>query len=178
MELGSWEPGYWALAISVAVLLAVIAAAFKFGNWQGEVNSDRKRFDKLVEEIRKDIKEIRKDIKEIFGRLPLSSTTSESPVRLTTLGERISENIGAKSWAVKHAKDIIDETKGMHPLEVQELPFKIAREFEPEESLLKKMRDSAFQEGINLEGVRNVLAVELRDCLLNRNNLTKSSFDN
>ena len=170
MELGNWEPGYWALAISVAVLLAVTAAAFKFGNWHGEVNSDRKRFDKLVEEIRK-------DIKEILGRLPPSSTTSESPIRLTTLGERISENIGAKSWAVKHAQDIVDETKGMHPLEVQELPFKIAREFEPEESLLQKMRDSAFREGINLEGVRNVLAVELKDCLLNRNNLTTSSFD-
>ena len=123
-------PGYWGLSISVTVLLAAIAAVFKFGSWYGVVNSDRKRFNKFI-------KEIRRDIKDILGRLPPSPTTSASPIRLTDLGERISKSISAKTWAEKIANEIVDETKNMDSLQIQELSFDKAREFEPDEALLK-----------------------------------------
>ena len=65
----------------------------------------------------------------------------------------------------------------MDSLQVQELSFEKAREFQPDEVLLKKMRESAFQEGIKLEGTSDVLGVELRDRLLQLNSLTRSSLD-
>ena len=90
-------PAYWTLAMSVIVLLALIATVFKFGNWYGEVNSDWKGFDQFMEGVHQELEEIRKDIKDIFHRLPPVPTTNASPIRLSELGERISEEIGAKA---------------------------------------------------------------------------------
>ncbi len=164
------NPIYWALGISVSVGLSVITLAYKFGKWQGEVNNDRKSFSEFMIEVRS-------DIKEILSRLPAKPISSSSPIRLTELGERISKNIDAKSWAEKTSHEMVDQTQGMDSLKIQEESFGKAQSFEPDENLLQKMRDSAFQEGINLEGVREVLGVELRDCLLRLHNLSQDSLD-
>ena len=158
-------PAYWAPALSVIVLLALIAAVFKFGNWYGEVNSDWKGFDQFMEEIRI-------DIKNILDRLPLLPTTNASPIRLSEHGERISKDIDAKAWAEEETQKLIGQSKGMTPYQVQELSFDHAKAFEPDDALLVKMQQSSFETGIDLEGVRRVLGVELRDRLLQLNDLT------
>ncbi len=158
-------PANWAPALSVIVLLALIAAVFKFGNWYGEVNSDWKGFDQFM-------KEIRIDIKNILDRLPLLPTTNASPIRLSEHGERISKDIDAKAWAEEETQKLIGQSKGMTPYQVQELSFDHAKAFEPDDALLVKMQQSSFETGIDLEGVRRVLGVELRDRLLQLNDLT------
>lgn len=163
-------PAYWALVLSGTVLLAFIAAVFKFGSWYGQVNSDRKRFDQFMEEVRK-------DIKNIFDRLPPLPTKEASPIRLSEHGERISKDIDAKAWAEKVTHKLIGQTKGMTPFQVQEFSFDHANAFEPDNALLVKMQQSSFETGIDLEGVRRVLGVELRDRLLQLNGLTESSLD-
>ena len=65
----------------------------------------------------------------------------------------------------------------MTPFQIQTLSFDHVKSFEPDETLLYKMQESAFESGIDLEGVKNVLGVELRDCLLRMNKLTHSSLD-
>ena len=155
------------LAISVALLtaiLALIAAAFKFGSWYGEVNSDRILFKEFMAEVRK-------DINNILIRLPPLPTTGESPIRLTELGEQISKDIDAKDWAAEMARELIGQTEGMNPFEIQTISFDHAKKFEPDDALLTKMQLSAFESGIDLDGVRSVLGVELRDCLLQLNKL-------
>ena len=163
-------PAYWAMIISVTVLLAFIAAVFKLGNWYGEVNSDRKRYDQVIEEIRK-------DIKDIFRRLPPGPTTNTSPIRLSDIGEQISNDIDAKAWAEEMAQNLIGRAKGMTPYRVQELSFDHANSFEPGNALLEKMQQSSFETGIDLEGVRRVLGVELRDRLLQLNGKLEPSSD-
>lgn len=69
------------------------------------------------------------------------------------------------------AEDLIGQTEGMNPFEIQTISFDYARQFEPDGALLTKMQESAIEGGIDLEGVRNVLGVELRDRLLQLNNL-------
>ena len=162
------------LAILVALLTAIfalIAAAFKFGSWYGEVNSDRILFKEFMAEVRKDIDEIRNQINNILIRLPTLPTTGESPIRLTELGERISKDIDAKDWATEMARELIGQTEGMNPFEIQTISFDHAKKFEPDDALLTKMQLSAFESGIDLDGVRSVLGVELRDCLLQLNKL-------
>ena len=161
---------YWALGISVTVTLALITFAYKYGKWQGEVDSDRKRFSKFIEEIRK-------DVKDLLGRLPPSPTTSASPIQLTDLGERISKKIDAKAWAKKVANEMVNQTKGMDAFNIQEVSFNKAKSFKPNEQLLHNMREVAFQEGINLDGVRDVLGVELRDRLLVIHGKIKDALD-
>lgn len=169
------------LAILVALLVAIyalIVVAFKLGSWYGEANSDRIVFKGFMPEVRKDIEEIRKGFKEIhkrldniLTRLPSLPTASEGPVHLTELGERISNYTGAKDWAAEMAQELIGQTEGKNPFEIQTISFDYAKQFEPDDVLLTKMQESAFEAGIDLEGVRNVLGVELRDRLLQLNNL-------
>ena len=47
----------------------------------------------------------------------------------------------------------------------------------PMKALLKKMRSSAFKEGLNLDGIRDVLGVVLRDRLLDKNGIDIESLD-
>ena len=167
---------YWVLVIIVIVLLVLIAAVFKFASWYGEVNIDRKRFDQSTEGAHQVLEEIRKDIKKILDKLPLVPTTHGSPIRLSEPGERISKDIDAKAWAEEESQKLIGQSMGMTPYQVQELSFEHAKAFEPDDALLVKMQQSSFETGIDLEGVRRVLGVELRDRLLELNGLTESSF--
>jgi|GEM_PF-1302602 len=179
---------YWIFGIIISVLVTLVITAinftYKYGKWQGEVNTDRNTIKEFIKEIRKDkketrkdIKETRKDIKEIFGRLPPLLTTSLSPIRLTELGDRISNNIDAEVWAKETAKDLIDKTKDMNSFEIQEESFKMAKNYQPTGQILKKIQNTAFQEGVKLEGIKEVLGVVLRDRLLAIHDKNKESLD-
>ena len=165
---------YLGITFSVTALLAVMALIFKFGSWYGEVNSDRKKFNEFMDEIRKDREEIRRDIQDILSRLPSPSTVSDSPIHLTELGERISKDIGAKVWAEETARELIEQIQGKTRYEVQMLSFEYANSFEPDEELLRKMQEAAFESGIDFRGVQDILGVELRDCLLRMSNLVSA----
>ena len=183
-------PAYWVVisvtAALVVVLFMILAIVFKFGNWYGEANSDRKVFkeftqkvdkrmqkvDERMEKFDKRMEKFDKRIDDILNRLSPPPTTTESPIRLSELGEQISKNVGAKAWAAEVAQELVDQTKGMNPFEVQTLSFEHAKSFEPGDELLAKMQQSAHESGLDLEGVERVLGVELRDHLLQLNNLS------
>ena len=159
-----------ATGISVTLVLAAIGFAYKYGKWQGEVNTDRTNFKDFILEVRT-------DIKKILQRLPPPTTASSSPIRLTELGAQISEKLDAKAWAKAEAEKLFEQTEGADALGVQETAFGHAQNFTPPEGLLGKMRDSAFERGVDLDGVRDVLGVELRDVLLERRGIHLSSLD-
>ena len=85
------NPSYWALGISLTLMIAVITSAYRFGVWKGKVDNDRTSFKEFMSEVRA-------DIKLILTRLPPTTTTSASPIRLTDLGEHISNSIDAKGY--------------------------------------------------------------------------------
>ncbi|MCY4264374.1 MAG: hypothetical protein OXE78_05925 [Gammaproteobacteria bacterium] len=149
------------IGISAALVLAAIRFAHKYGKWQGEVNTDRSTFKDFMLEVRA-------DIKKILEQLPTPTIASSSPIRLTELGAQISEKLDAKAWAQAEAEKLIGETEGADALGIQETAFTHAQDFDPPKELLGKMRDSAFERGVDLSGVRDVLGVELRDVLLER----------
>ncbi len=72
---------------------------------------------------------------------------------------------------------MVNQTKGMDAFNIQEVSFNKAKNFKPNEQLLHNMREVAFQEGINLDGVRDVLGVELRDRLLVIHGKIKDALD-
>ena len=167
------NPNYWAIGISitvaVTVLITVIGAALRFGVWKGGVDADRSNFNKFMDEVRKDMDEIRKDIKQLSARLPDSAVSSDSPLRLTDLGEKISKDTDAKQWAETEAASLSGDIAGKRPFEIQKIAFDRAGAFIPSDELLIKMQDSAFKHGHgDLEIVRQVLGVELRDRLLDQ----------
>ena len=150
---------WWYVSIAV-LLLAVGGIIFKFGKWTGEVNSDRDRFNKFI-------KEVRDDIKTILSRIPPSVVVGSSPLRLTELGEKISKEIHAKEWAKEIANDLIESVKDKQPYEIQETCIQyIDDDFDPDDDLNIKLNASAYENGVPKEQLMKVLAIELRDRLL------------
>jgi len=125
----------WTHIISLAGILIAIGMIFKLGAWKGSV-------DKNLSTVNEFITEIRNDVKDILKRLGPAPISSASPVRLTDLGVRISNDINAKNWAEHTAHQMVEQTKGLDPFEIQEKAFDKANSFDPDEALLKKMRSS------------------------------------
>ena len=117
-ELFSDPRAYLALA-------ALIGLVFVVGRWVGEVNSDRKSFKEFMAEVRK-------DIKEILDRLPSKVASNVSPIRLTELGKRVSEGIGARQLAGELAQRLLSRLEDRRPHEISRLCTEYVNEtFEP-----------------------------------------------
>ena len=151
---------WWVIPSIIVSALAVGALIFRVGKRVGSVEPDRKDF-------REFIKEVRDDIKEILGRLPPSSVARGSPLPLTDLGRRISETLSAREWAEETASAIADRAQDKQPYEIQEFCFDyIKKEFSPAAELEARIGMCAYENGIDRDEVLNVLAIELRDVLM------------
>ena len=166
----SMNSAYWALGISFTVGVTLFTLIYKYGEWKGKVDSDREGFSKFMSEVRD-------DIKQILTRLPPVPVTVNSPTVLTDYGVKISDTVDAKAWAKEESNKMATEVEGKEPFEIQNAAFKYADEFDPSPDLLRKMSACAFENGTELESVRKVMGVELRDALLDHHGFKQSSLD-
>ncbi len=165
MTIDWGNPGWWILAAALLSLL--------FGLGHTLVGLGKKLqtvsvLEKSVGNIEKAIQAIQKDIQAIWRRLPESTMSSDSPLRLTDLGNSISGDLGAPDWANETAKKVIAQITDKTPYGIQQFSFDYVRSEETDfpEELIAKMKDSAFRHGTQMKQVKNVLAIELRDVLL------------
>lgn len=128
------------------------------GEWKGGVDAD-------IKNIKEFMKEIREDVKEIFDRLPPRAVTTESPLRLTDLGERIAVHLQARSWAGSLAPTLSDEVGGKQPFQIDEFANAYVHEMLDDDWNVK-VASCAYEFGIDKDGVLSVLRIVLRDALL------------
>ena len=149
----------WIVPI-VLVVIAAVTAAGKLIYWMGEVNADRNGINEFM-------KEIRDDIKKILRRLPAPTTKNSSPIQLTKLGRSISDELNTRDWVDRIAPSLTERVKGKRPFEIQNFCFDYVKdEFEPDAAQLLRLQESAYENAIDLDGVLDVFAIELRDRLL------------
>lgn len=169
------------IELNGAVLLALMTIIFSLGVWVANVNADRKDFKKLIKKLDEKIgmlgEKIGMILDYLLGLRDSPVITHKSPLRLTELGEQISENIGAEEWAESEADTLLDEAKDKDRFEIQTMAFDHASGFEPPQELFAKMKDNAFDNGLDLDVVRRVLGVVLRDRILNKCALQPPSLD-
>ena len=147
--------------IVILIAFAIVGGMLTFGKWMGSVDTDRKNF-------REFIVEMRNDIKEILHRLPKEYTPG-SPIRLTELGVAMSDTLGGKEWAAEIATRLSAEIENKEPYEIQELSSDyVHTKMVPDETQDAKIRQCAYEHGVKREQVLNVLAIELRDILLEK----------
>ena len=155
----------------VTVVIAVIGLLIGIGMWIGSVNSDRKSFKEFMTGIRDNIKIIQSDIKSILIQLPSSSIMAGSPLKLTKLGEEISKKLEAKKWASRTSNTLQKSVLGKQPYEIQDICFDYVRDkLEPSVEQESKIKACAYESGIDKQQVLDVLAIELRDKLLELSN--------
>ena len=149
------------------ILIGGGSLIWKAGGWKKTVDFRLNKLDESLARVERGFDEIRLDIKDIFSRLPATSVKGSSPLTLTELGEQISNEVGAKKWAEQIAEELQESVKNMEPFEIQDICFDYVKEkFQPEPEFLKLLQTSAYNTGLDLKKVYDVLAVELRDHLL------------
>jgi len=175
------------MATVVALLSVVVTWAvggskllLRLGAWTEKFRNLEKTTDTLDTTIREamnkidnDFKDIRKDIQKIFERLPEPGTVvSTSPLKLTSIGQKISEEIEASAWAEATAQELQHQVTDPTPYQIQQFCFDhVESNFAPSDELVAKAQASAYSHGVSLEAVYKVLAVELRDKLLKMHDL-------
>ena len=158
----------------VGLVIAVIGLAtalfvhvFKIGRWTGKIETEISSLQEDMSWVKSKIDAIQQDIKGLLSRMPPATVTRTSPLRLTELGEEISAEVGAKEWAEQAAEAFRESAEGMEPFEIQILSFEfVKKEFKPESYFLRILQAGAYSSEIDLDKVYDVLAVELRDRLL------------
>ena len=146
--------------LAVIAIIAVATVLIKFGVWVGAINRDRSAFREFMQEVKD-------DIKQILLRLPPPVATSASPLQLTEYGESISRAIEADALALDLARSLIGSMQGKSPYEIQEACFEHTKErsnLAPDKRAA--METYAFDNGLDLNVVLKVVAIELRDVIL------------
>lgn len=153
--------------IWIVVGLAVAGGLIAIGRWIGAVNADRETFKGFIEAASKDIREIRDDIKKMLQWHPSKTVSSDSPLKLTELGRKISEALDAAELAADLAAELRSRAEGKHAYDIQELAFLFIRdEYGPGAEIEAKIKQCAYDNGLDRDEVLDVLAIELRDRLL------------
>ena len=131
------------------------------------VRDDIKVVSDEVKGVRDDIKEVNGGVKEILMRLPSESSGHSSPLRLTGQGRSMSRDLKARDWAETKTAEFADRLRGKQPFEVHEFSLKYVREeFRPDAEWDARIGACAYENGMTRDKVLDVLALELRDALL------------
>ena len=157
--MSDWE-NLAKVIIASGAAIGIVVAAVRVGEWKGKVDSDRTDF-------RDFMKEVRKDIKEILSSLSSTVTEKSSPLKLTELGQSISDRLKASEWAKQTAPNVIDDVTGKHPYEIQNFCLDyVRRDIRLTPNMDEEVKSCAYDNGITKRQVLEVLAIELRDELI------------
>ena len=110
------------------------------------------------------MEEIRGDIKKIFAKIGPPLVASESPLRLTELGQEVAECLGAHAWAARVAPELLPQVEGLEPYRIDD--FANTHVTNDRSSWDEKIAECAFKFGLKRDDVPPVLRIALRDELL------------
>ena len=163
------------LAILIVIFVVSIIATIAVTAWVTKMNFRSGSTLNFIGKTEVFMKEIRDDIKEIFKRLGPATTTAESPLVLSDLGKKIAEEIEVVEWSPEYTVRLREKLKDQKdPYEIQEVCFEYAQnklldnllEDNPSGLRVKMIRGSAYENGLELKQVLDVVGIVLRDNLL------------
>ena len=145
------------IVVAIIAVLSVLGTIF---TWVGRVNSDRENFKDFM-------KDVRGKLDRIFDRLPKATLQSESPLSLTPFGQKVSKHVAAKQWVVNIVADLLGRVKGQTEYEIEQFAMNYMRDtFVPDGNQKALLQKVAYDNGLGVDEVLRVIAVELRDALL------------
>ena len=162
----------------VVAAIAVIGTIYKIIKWTAVVESDRHQFREFMNEVREDIKKI---LQRIPGGEPVEKVTS--PIALTDYGKDLSQSINASEIADIYIIRVTKDVEKFNAYEIQEYCFSFSKndllnDLKTNHSARHdKIHEVAFEQGIDVEKITRVIALELRDKILSTLNKRHSEID-
>ena len=162
-----------ATAGAVTILGVLVGGAM----WVERVNGDRQALKDNADRDRKDFNEFAKEIRDKIDKIlirtpPMPAYTADSPLRLTSLGKTISDELDAPTWATRVAAlpSVGIGLEQQTAYDIQEYCFTyVDKHLGPSDKELEKaIKRSAYRHGLKERQVRGVLAIVLRDKLLDK----------
>lgn len=164
----------------VGGLVLIAKFAMGVGSWKTTMEHMQRSLDKIQKNHEDFQRDVLKEFVNLTARVvsvensigflrdaPTLGSKNASPRVLSELGEEISESIDAKGIAQSLARDLVKHTKEMERYDIQQLCYEhIRSEFKPSPKLEKLLKDAAYENGVDMRTVLEVLAIELRDELL------------
>ncbi|MCY4129513.1 MAG: hypothetical protein OXG15_09785 [Gammaproteobacteria bacterium] len=145
---------WWHALIAASMLIGV-------GVWVVKVETSQKNFRQFMEEIRN-------DIKEIFIRLPAKPLSETSQLALTDKGRKMLAEIEGERWALELATTLTGKVDDMDEYQIQEFCFGFVGSLDLTDEQDARIRKCAYENASDKEETLIVLAVELRDVLLEK----------
>lgn len=166
----------WEIISDVAIFLAIVGAIAAFAYWRGGLDEWRKSLGGWRQDVNDGLKEVRNEIRALGSRIDNvllgrqgGPTSNRSPIALNELGVRISEQVGAKDWVqiVVSTIHVPDEIRTAYSIQQFCLDYvRGAKNYMSSPGMSDKMQISAYNHGLSLTDIENVVAIELRDVLL------------
>ena len=162
------NPVVWTL-----VGLAIVAAAGRFWYWRGQVDSDRDKFKNFMTEVGRKIDRIQEKTDRIqenvheLMRVTRSVSKPGSPLTLTELGKKVSNCLKSKDIIQNMEPILSDRVHEKQPYEIHDICFDYVQdELQPSPEMEVAIRSCAYENGVKYDDVLEVMAIELRDRLL------------
>ena len=144
---------------SLLVLAALVVAAWIgicVGRMTGFKSATTEHLDKILQKTTC-----------IFERLPPVLVSTGSPLRLTELGRKISDALDASEWLEGITAMFREQAGDKSAYDIQQMCFDyVHNTFEPDPTQDAAIKECAYENGIEVKRILDVLAVELRDRLL------------
>ena len=183
------NPVVWTL-----VGLAIVAAAGRFWYWRGQVDSDRDKFKNFMTEIGRKIDRIQEktdriqaktdkiqaktdriqektdriqeNVHELMG-VTRNVSKPGSPLTLTELGNKVAKCLESNDIFKNMEPIPSDQIHGKQPYEIHDICFDYVHDkLQPSSEMEVAIRSCAYENGVKYGDVLEVMAIVLRDRLL------------
>lgn len=138
------------------------------------------RFTKLETDVDW-IKSLLKNLKILFGNKDVQAFEKQSPIELTPKGEELLEKSGLKEYISNKRNDFISKcksAKNVHTAyDVQEYIFNLIDEWKFNADFEKKLKNYSYKKGVELDIMRRIGGIYLRNICLSKMNLDKQDID-
>lgn len=145
----------------VGTFVAVATVVFYIGKWVGGINAFKSAALGLLNDIRN-------DVRTLLDRVPAVHIARGSPLRLTELGKSVSTALDAPAWMGALAAELAERiAEATSPYDIQEFCLAYMRdEFDATADQIARIKQCAYDSGLEKQHVLEILALELRDKLL------------
>ena len=133
----------------------------------GAIRAGNREIRATLKGMSADIARLNSSITKILLHFPNRFVDNESPLRLTDLGKEVALELNLTAWAASAAVTLESDAEGKEPYEIQDLCYAYVKERLSEE-MERAVRRCAYRCGVKWKRLLDVLAVVLRDELLDR----------